>query len=372
MHRSISLEPQKFEQGRVRGVVGLVNLGNTCFMNSCLQCLCSTPPLLAFFSSPQYKAHLNPRSRCDGRLANAFGQLVHGIRFGAARDVLRPSEVKRVVATIAPRFSGYAQHDVQEFLQFLLDGLHDDLNLVTVKPAYEAIKDVAGESDAATSARWWTNYTQRNDSFISDLFAGQLKSTVQCTKCRHTSTAFDPMWDISVPVPSRGADGSRAVSLYDCFEAYTQRELLKGNEQYYCSRCRRHQDSYKQLCVYRYPHVLVVHIKRFSTSGSLLSGSRRSKITTNIKFPLRGFDLSEFAVHDDGQPHVIYDCFAVANHSGGLGGGHYTAYAKVSEQQWALFNDESASLVDESRIGGPEAYVLFYRRREGSATSGGR
>jgi ubiquitin C-terminal hydrolase len=126
--------------------------------------------------------------------------------------VERPSAVKAAVGAINRQFAGYGQHDSQEFLRFLLDGLHDDLNRVRVKPAYVAIEDSAGDDDWTKSARWWCNYTERNASVITDTFSGQLKSKVTCLSCGHVSLAFDPFMDLSLPIPGGGGGGGGGVA----------------------------------------------------------------------------------------------------------------------------------------------------------------
>jgi hypothetical protein len=131
---------------RIRGLVGLANLGNTCFMNSCLQCLLSTPPVIDYFASGRYSSSINKKSRTKGQLAIAFGQLAVAIRDGRDQGVEHPTQLKRLVAIIAPQFAGYGQHDSQEFLRFLLMGLHDDTNRIVNPPPYVQIKVITSHT----------------------------------------------------------------------------------------------------------------------------------------------------------------------------------------------------------------------------------
>ena len=94
-------------------------------------------------------------------------------------------------------------------MRFLVSGLHDDLNRVTSPPPYQPISDKPGESEAAAAVRWWENHRARNDSVLVDTFCGQLKSHVVCGTCGHVSTAYDPFYDLSLPIPKSKSGGGR-------------------------------------------------------------------------------------------------------------------------------------------------------------------
>jgi len=350
---------------QIRALVGLSNLGNTCFMNSCLQSLLSNKDLLDYFGSERYRNDLNKKSRMKGQLAKAFGALSSTFLKSPNNSVERPSELKRLVAVLAPQFAGYGQHDSQEFLRFLLAGLHDECNRIVQQPKYEEIKDNDHDTDEVKSNRWWKNYCERNVSVLSDLFCGQLCSTIVCQKCRHVSKAFDPFWDLSLPIPkSRGLGRQSSVDLMMCFKMFYQQELLAGMDQYYCGKCKKHRDVTKALAIFRFPRVLVVHLKRFQQGGY-----SRSKLATDVSFPHQ-LDLSDFKSPIQSSNSLKYHLFAVSNHMGGTGGGHYTAHCNVSSSMspdaWYTFNDSNVSRVSAGSIGGSSAYVLFYRQVEGT------
>lgn len=113
-----------------------------------------------------------------------------------------PSEVKSNIAKLASQFSGYRQQDSQELMNFLLDGLHEDLNLVTEKPYSEIKEKSENESDSDAALRFWENHKSRNDSIIVDLFNGQYKSTIICPDCKRNNITFDPFVSVSLPIPS--------------------------------------------------------------------------------------------------------------------------------------------------------------------------
>ncbi|XP_020093909.1 ubiquitin carboxyl-terminal hydrolase 9-like isoform X1 [Ananas comosus] len=184
-----------------QGLTGLHNLGNTCFMNSAIQCLAHTPPLVEYFLQ-DYSEEINTENPLgmQGELAIAFGELLRKL-WSSGRTSVAPRAFKAKLARFAPQFSGYNQHDSQELLAFLLDGLHEDLNRVKKKPYIEA-KDADGRSDEEFADECWKNHKARNDSIIVDICQGQYKSTLVCPVCSKVSVTFDPFMYLSLPLPS--------------------------------------------------------------------------------------------------------------------------------------------------------------------------
>ncbi|XP_073150353.1 ubiquitin carboxyl-terminal hydrolase 8 [Henckelia pumila] len=189
-----------FEAGSL-GLTGLQNLGNTCFMNSSLQCLAHTPKLVDYFLG-DYRREINSENPLgmNGEIASAFGDLLKKLWTPGATPVT-PRTFKLKLAHFAPQFSGFNQHDSQELLAFLLDGLHEDLNRVKCKPYVEA-KDSDGRPDEEVADEYWKNHLARNDSIIVDLCQGQYRSTLVCPICRKVSVTFDPFMYLSLPLPS--------------------------------------------------------------------------------------------------------------------------------------------------------------------------
>lgn len=191
------------ERQRTLGTTGLNNLGNTCFMNSALQCLSNTHPLTEYFLSDKYKDDLNPSNPLgmNGEIAEAYGNLIHNLWNKSAALSYAPRDFKFTIGRFASQFVGYAQHDSQELLAFLLDGLHEDLNRIQKKP-YIELPDYDGKiSDHAFANELWKAHKARNDSVIVDHFQGQYKSTLVCPKCDNISIIFDPYMYLSLPIP---------------------------------------------------------------------------------------------------------------------------------------------------------------------------
>ncbi|OSD02956.1 cysteine proteinase [Trametes coccinea BRFM310] len=191
---------------REPGTLGLGNMGNTCFMNSAIQCLAHTKELMDYFLSGVYQEELNPDNPLGmhGQVALAFGALVSRIwDADSPMSSYTPREFKQTLQRFAPQFSGYQQHDSQELVAFLLDGLHEDLNRVLKKPYVEKPDwEGGGDKELVELARKsWEGYMMRNDSVVVDLFQGQYQSTLVCPECEKVSITFDPFMYLTLPLP---------------------------------------------------------------------------------------------------------------------------------------------------------------------------
>jgi ubiquitin carboxyl-terminal hydrolase 2/21 len=223
----------------------------------------------------------------------------------------------------------------------------------------------------------WKRHLAQNSSFITDEFCGQLVSTLECTVCQSKRFTFDPFYDLSVPFPSAESmpnakdqrnhgrchfilrihhdDDWSSCNLDDCLRAFTEPEILEEDNMAQCSKCQKPQKSTKCLQIYRFPLILVLHLKRF--------GNDRKKIRTSVNFPIVDFNASTLAFEATAP---VYDLFAVCEHSGRLNFGHYTATClDSSSHQWYAFNDNHVSRANPEEIGKDEAYVLFYKQRRG-------
>lgn len=193
--------------GRSVGVVGLHNLGNTCYMNSALQCVRSVEELTKFFITDAYLDEINKTNLLgyNGRMAIAYGSLLRDI-YQEGRGSVSPRDFKSTVGRCRSTFSGWGQQDSQEFLGFLLDALQEDLSRVKNKPFIEkpdSTDEMINDPEAIRemAAKVWDITRLRDDSVIADLFTGMYKSTLKCPECAKISITFDPFNTLTLPLP---------------------------------------------------------------------------------------------------------------------------------------------------------------------------
>ncbi|XP_034486104.1 ubiquitin carboxyl-terminal hydrolase 8 isoform X2 [Drosophila innubila] len=325
-----------------RGLTGLKNLGNTCYMNSILQCLSNTRQLMEYCVSNKYKNYISRQNKTNGQIIEEVAELLKVLWNGQYKCVAS-RDLRYVVGQYQKIFSGVDQQDSHEFLTILMDWLHSDLQTINVPPKQE----INRASDKA-----WLEFTKSKESLILHLFYGQIKSTVKCVTCQMESATYECFSNLSLELPPN----SNFCHLNQCMDMYFSGEKIHG---WNCPTCKTKRDAIKKLDISRLPPVLVVHLKRFyadpSNSGAYV------KKQNYLQFPLENLDMKPYTARAESRTRTpkTYKLYAVSNHYGTMEGGHYTAFCD-NDGRWYKFDDQVVSTLDSSNVVSSAAYILFY------------
>ena len=185
-----------------KGLVGLFNLGNTCYMNCSLQCLSNTKDLTKYFMCNYYQNELNLQTNIgsNGVLVKSYSDLLN-LMWLSKFSKITPYFFRLSFCVSTHKFMNNQQQDAMEFISILLNYLHEDLNRIKEKP-YKIIEGQRkGESDILASQRFYNYYLQRDNSIIIDLFNGQFQNIIKCSTCKTENKTYEAFNNISLPIP---------------------------------------------------------------------------------------------------------------------------------------------------------------------------
>jgi ubiquitin C-terminal hydrolase len=343
----------KFQEYENKGLSGLSNLGNTCFLNSCMQVLSHTYELNSFLNLGKYKEKLN-KNKCDSVLLLEWDKLRQIL--WKENCIVSPFKFVRAVQEIArvknqELFTGFSQNDLPEFLIFVVDCFHTALSrevAMTIQGRVQNEKDKMAMACYETIKQMYS----KDYSEIWNLFYGTQISLITSLETNSTiSMTPEPYFILNLPIPQ----DNKSPTLLDCFDLYVEAEIMDGENKVLNEKTGNREAVKKYLTFWSFPTILVIDIKRFNYNN------RKNQIL--VDFPLNSLNLSKY-VSGYGRDSYIYDLYAVCNHSGNVFGGHYTCFVKNANGKWYHFNDTNvAEVVHETQIVTPKAYCFFYRKR---------
>ena len=344
MHREEIIEKEKGE-----GKTGLQNLGNTCFMNSTLQCLSHTYELNDFLRGGVYKKRLNKVH--DSVILYEWDKLRK--MMWSEDCIISPGgffAALRKIAGIKDRvlFTGYAQNDLTEFLNFLINCFHDAIK----REVYMDITGTAVTDKDKLALRCYEMYIRmysKEYSEILDIFSGIHVSKLSFKDGSHQSSSPEPFFTLQLPIPNK-----KKITLFDCFDEYTKAEVLDGDNKVTNESTGKKEDCTKQLLFFNMPNILIIVLKRFQNNGR--------RINELVDIPLANLNLEKY-INGYKKSNIVYDLYGVCNHMGTHMGGHYTAFIKIKDGKWYEFDDKKVSPYNGNVIS-KSSYCLFYRKKK--------
>uniref|UniRef100_A0A6C0ARY5 USP domain-containing protein n=1 Tax=viral metagenome TaxID=1070528 RepID=A0A6C0ARY5_9ZZZZ len=341
-----------YEKYKNKGLSGLSNLGNTCFVNSCMQIISHTYELNNFLNQENYKKKL--KNIVDTVLILEWDNLRQIM--WSDNCIISPGKFIKTIQKIAALkkkdiFTGYSQNDLPEFLLFIVDCFHNSLSR-EIKMTITGTPENSTDQVAIKCFEMIKNMYSKEYSEIWNLFYGiHVSEITDLETGKQLNVTPEPYLMIDLPIPSN----NKMPSLIDCFDLYVEGEILEGDNAWFNEETNQKINIRKRIQFWSFPDVLIIDFKRFN--------NRFQKNQILVTFPLDILDLSKYVIGYKKDCYK-YELYGVCNHSGSVMGGHYTSFVKNANGNWYHFNDqEVSSVITPENVITTKAYCLFYRKK---------
>ena len=406
----------------VRGIAGLVNIGNTCYMNSILQCLNSIMLFNSWLRQDKYVSRLKKNKleelqrlkrkkfkldentipnitkeelqlACENSLVHRLTQLFKCM--WNVNSQITPRSFKEAVGRYKETFRGFDQNDAQELLNTMLEWIHEDIKtevnvsipnipksvVELIKIQDKCLKISQGENyplkDRIEASNYFKQYKIDHPDDVVILSAYSYWKKFNKTKHSIINDLFTGLFYSKVECSQCKLTSCNFASftilslpikehgesnLEECLQNFSKEESLFGDNKYKCEHCNTLTDAKKTLYIWEAPEILIIQFIRFKNIRSNIS-----KITSKINFPIKNLNLKHNSNKLHPVDHIQYDLVAITDHKGPYGFGHYIANClNPINNKWYEFNDEKIfHIANENVINEivtENAYILFYVR----------
>ena len=344
----------EIETYKDRGLTGLANLGNTCFINSCIQILSHTYELNDFLNKEQYKKKL--QKKFDTTLLIEWDNLRQ--MMWSENCIVSPGKFIKTIRKLSQikgidLFSGYSQNDLPEFLLFIVDCFHNSLARPVVMNITGTISTDTDKLAKDCFEMIKKMYTKEYSEIWNMFYGVHISQLISIEDNSVLSSSPEPFFMVNLSIPM----ANKSPTLIDCFDLYVEGETLDGENAWFNESTGKKQDVKKKFVYWSLPNVLVIDLKRISP----INHNHKNQIL--VDFPITDLNLSKYIVGYKKDSYV-YDLYGICNHSGNTMGGHYTSFVKNANGKWYHFNDTNVNEVtDLSKLISAKAYCFFYRKK---------
>jgi ubiquitin carboxyl-terminal hydrolase 8 len=349
-----SKKKNDIEKHKHKGYTGLINLGNTCFLNACIQVLNHTYELVDFINSSKIVKNIK-QDLPDSIITNEWRDL-RNIMW-TNNGTVSPNKFVFNVQMLAKKkdrdlFTGWAQNDMPEFLLFIIECIHNSISRSINMKIQGNVENQVDELAVQCYNMLKTTYSKEY-SEIMEMFYGIYVSEIHSMDgtVRHAAKP-ESFFILDLPIPEQLPE----CSIYHCFDLFTKDEFLKGENAWFNEKTNQKEDIKKRITFWSLPNILVITLKRFSYDGE-------RKLNNKVVFSMDELDLSKY-INGYNARTYIYELYGVCNHFGGVMGGHYTSFVKNATNEWIHYDDSNVEIVaNPENIISPFAYCLFYRKK---------
>lgn len=321
--------------------VGLTNLGNTCFMNTCLQNLIHSEDFIRrLLGKEQSISKFTP-------ITLKFLNLCKEMEYASGRQSVTPTEFKQKFGSKHSLFRGYGQNDTQEFCRILLEDMNRELNEVKHKAPYKELTTV-NKAKIVCDREFDELFRSRESSIILDSFYGQIINIFTC-RCQFKTYSFQKVLDLPLLLQSVNS----SVSIDQLLDSYFQGEDIKFETK--CEQCGKKAVHRKEIRISQPPNILILSLQRINPRTQ-----RKNSCSVSFK---ENLDISRYIDPECGHSNESrYSLYGIGNHSGSINFGHYYAYIKLNNNSWYEFNDSYVSQMGRLSTSSTTAYTLFYKK----------